>query len=306
MEKSLNICIVVPTYKRNVQLVRLLSQLADLREAYKGPTEYSVFVTDSDPANPAHEIIKPLCDRYILNKGTGFDDNLFHFYQDHADAFDFVFSCSDDDLFTCGPVNALDLLEIAARQDRAAVHFNHFEYKSNNPESMEMTYSLLPAAYKWPNLTDNPGALRKRFLGQLPRHVGLLYKSSHIIGLLDHLLAFRGTLHLYAVPFMCALETDEASFFDYPLNYFSVEVRSDGAWQNRANVFHGLLQYLIASKSLLSSESFELAQRGFMKNYLGQSAWLRRLIPDRLPQESEVLSMIEQAPCPEHRCHPAA
>lgn len=291
----MRICIVVPTYRRNVQLVRLLSQLAELRDTYKGEVEYTILVTDSDHANPAREIIKPLCDRYILNKGKGFDDNLFHFYNDHANAFDFVFSCSDDDLFASGPVNALDLLEVAARQDAAAVHFNHFEYQTDSPESTEMPYQLSSAAYRLPALTDDPRALRYRFLGEPPRHVGLLYKSSHIAGLLHTFQAFRGTLHLYAVPFMCAIESGKASFFDYPLNYFSAEVGNDGAWENKANVFHGLLQYLVASKHLLSPESFAIAHRGFMSNYLGQSAWLRRLIPETLPDEADVLARIEQA-----------
>ncbi|MFS4581329.1 hypothetical protein [Phaeobacter sp. C3_T13_0] len=291
----MKICIVIPTYRRNVQIVRLLSQLAKLREAYKGQAEYTVFVTDSDQANPACEIIKSLCDRYILNKGTGFDDNLFHYYQDHAGYFDFVFSCSDDDLFACGPVNALDLLEVAARQDRAAVHFNHFEYKTDSAECTEMQYTLSPAAYHLPDLSNNPEKLRERFLWGPPRHVGLLYKSSHIAGLLDKLPAFRGTLHLYAVPFMCALESGEASFFDYPLNYFSAEVEKDGAWESTANVFHGLLQYLIASKQLLSPQGFEIAHTGFMHAYLGQAAWLRNIISAPLPTEAEVLACIEQA-----------
>ncbi|WP_260093201.1 hypothetical protein [Phaeobacter inhibens] len=291
----MKICIVIPTYRRNVQLVRLLSQLAELRGTYMGQAEYSVFVTDSDPNNPASDIIQQLCDRYILNKGTGFDDNLFYFYKDYAGAFDFVFSCSDDDLFNCGPVNALDLLEVAARQDKAAVHFNHFEYKTDSPDGMEMRYSLSSAAYNLPALTDDPEALRRRFLGLLPRHVGMLYKSSHITGLLDQLPAFRGTLHLYAVPFMCAVESGEAVFFDYPLNYFSAEVGDDGAWENKVNVYYGLLQYLVASKALLSRESFELTRRGFMGNYLGQSAWLRRLIPEDLQHETEVLARIEEA-----------
>ncbi|AUQ70801.1 hypothetical protein [Phaeobacter inhibens] len=291
----MKICIVIPTYRRNVQLVRLLSQLAELRETYMGQAEYSVFVTDSDLNNPASDIIQQLCDRYILNKGTGFDDNLFYFYKDYAGAFDFVFSCSDDDLFNCGPVNALDLLEVAVRQDKAAVHFNHFEYKTDCPDSMDMSYTLSPAAYHLPALSDDPEKFRARFLWGPPRHVGLLYKSSHIAGLLDTMTTFRGTLHLYAVPFMCALESEDASFFDYPLNYFSAAVAKDGAWENTANVFHGLLQYLIASKQLLNPESFEIAQRGFMRTYFGKSAWLRKMISAPLPTETEVLASIEQA-----------
>ena len=272
-----------------------MSQLTELRKAYTGRAEYSVFVTDSDPNNPAKEIIQQLCDRYLLNKGTGFDDNLFHFYQDHASAFDYVLSCSDDDLFACGPVNALDLLEVAARQGRAAILFNHFEYKTDNSENMEMQYTLSPLAYNLPALTDDPKALRRRFLGLLPRHVGLFYKSSHITDLLDHLPAFRGSLHLYAVPFMCAIEKEEASFFDYPLNYFAADVHDDGAWENKGSVFAGLLQYLVASESLLGRDSFKYAKRGFLHNYLGRSAWLRKFIPEDLPSEEEVITKIEKS-----------
>ncbi|MCJ8335663.1 MAG: hypothetical protein MJH10_15720 [Epibacterium sp.] len=291
----MRICIVIPTYRRNVRLVRLLSQLTELRETYTGQVEYSVFVTDSDSNNPAKAIIQQLCDRYLLNKGTGFDDNLFYFYKDYAEAFDFVFSCSDDDLFNRGQINALDLLEVAARQDKAAVHFNHFEYKTDCPDSMDMSYTLSPAAYHLPALSDDPKKFRERFLWGPPRHVGLLYKSSHIVGLLERMTAFRGTLHLYAVPFMCALETNDASFFDYPLNYFSAAVENDGAWENTENVFYGLLQYLIESKKLLHPDSFAIAHRGFMAAYLGKSAWLRKMISAPLPTEAEVLASIERA-----------
>ena len=75
----MKICLLITTYRRDIQLVRLLSQIMDLRSKYTGSAVFETAVTDSELDNAARHILEPLCDLYVNNKGSGFDDNLFHF-----------------------------------------------------------------------------------------------------------------------------------------------------------------------------------------------------------------------------------
>ena len=289
----MKICLLITTYRRDIQLVRLLSQIIDLRSKYTGPVVFETVVADSDPDNAARHILEPLCDLYVTNKGSGFDDNLFHFYADHARNCDFIFSIGDADVFSCGQVNPLDLLELAARQEHDAVLFNHCEYRSADMLATELTYTLSPAFYTNPKLMDEPETFRRHFLGHVPRHVGLLYRSSLIIESLGKLAAFRDTLHLYAVPFLLALEKNRAMFFDYPLNYFAADATSDGTSKDWTDVFMGLYRFLLAAKAILSPASFAITKQGFMANYLNDRSWLRGSLSRFVPSESQILRELD-------------
>ncbi|GAA3056891.1 hypothetical protein GCM10010520_01900 [Rhizobium viscosum] len=289
----MKICLLITTHRRDIQLVRLLSQIMDLRSKYTGPAVFETAVTDSELDNAARHILEPLCDLYVTNKGSGFDDNLFHFYADHARNYDFIFSISDDDVFSCGQVNPLDLLELAAKQQHDAVLFNHCEYRSADMLATELTYTLSPSFYTNPKLMDEPEAFRRHFLGCVPRHVGLLYRSSFIIENLGKLAAFRNTLHLYAVPLLLALEKNRAMFFDYPLNYFAADRPRDGAWEDWTNVFMGLYRFLLAAKAILSPASFAITKQGFMANYLNDRSWLRGSLSHSVPSEAQILRELD-------------
>lgn len=288
----MKICLLVPTYRRNVQLLRLLSQIRHLRSYHSGRALFKTVVTDSDPENQGSNLVRQLCDLYVIKKGIGFDDNLLHAYSDLAGRYDFFFSISDDDLFSSGRISPLDLLETAARQRQDAVLFNHCEYRSADMLAAELKYALAPPFYGNPSFTNDQALLRRHFLGYLPRHVGLLYRASHIVRNLCEISRFRNTLHLYAAPFMLALEKDTAAFFDYPLNYFSAEVHRDGAWEDWTKVFMGLYRFLVAAKGVLSSDSFEIAKAGFLANYLGDNSWLRRMLAGNVPSEARLLEQL--------------
>lgn len=291
----MKICLVITTYRRDIQLVRLLSQIMDLRSKYTGRAVFETVVTDSEIDNAARHILEPLCDLYVTNKGSGFDDNLLHFYADHARNYDFIFSIGDEDVFSCGQVNPLDLLELAARQEHDAVLFNHCEYRSADMLASELAYTLSSAFYTNPKLMDEPEAFRRHFLGHVPRHVGLLYRTSFIIENLGKLAAFRNTLHLYAVPFTLALEKSRAMFFDYPLNYFSADGTGDGPSEDWTNVFMGLYGFLLAAKAILSPASFAITKQGFMANYLNDRSWLRGSLSQSVPSEAQILRELDGA-----------
>ena len=72
----MRICILITTYRRNPELFRLLDQCRALVLRYTGPNQYRICVTDSDPANAMSSRIQTQCDQYVLNPGSGFDDNL--------------------------------------------------------------------------------------------------------------------------------------------------------------------------------------------------------------------------------------
>lgn len=65
-------------------------------------------------------------------------------------------------------------------------------------------------------------------------------------------------------------------FFDYPLFLFSNDITNGGAWENHVKVFKGLLKFLIELRALVPEHEYRIAIDGFLSNYLGRDAWLRR------------------------------
>ena len=71
------ICILIPTYKRNEFLERLLEFVSRALQDYRGPNIYGVVITDSDHSNPTASRLSGLNQiSYVLNPGKGFDDNF--------------------------------------------------------------------------------------------------------------------------------------------------------------------------------------------------------------------------------------
>jgi len=133
------------------------------------------------------------------------------------------------------------------------------------------------------------------FLQQLPRHVGIMYSTNFINSCLINLNKFKKTFHLYAAPFILGSIKNSVTFFDYPLFYFSINNNNGGAWHNKAEVFDGLLKFLIELRCLISEDKYKIAKEGFLKNYLGQNSWLRLDIEKNgliLKSESEIINLL--------------
>ena len=68
-----------------------------------------------------------------------------------------------------------------------------------------------------------------------------------------------------------------------------------GAWENHVKVFSGLLKFLVELSTLVSENEYLIAKAGFLKNYLGADALLRRDIEKQglqLPTHEEVRRLL--------------
>lgn len=287
----MRVCILIPTYKRNESLIRLLHQLSECMSTYRGPLSLEVCVTDSEGNNPKRQEIEQLCDRYLVNPGIGFDSNMYSAYEKVIPTCDFVFSASDDDLLAKGFAHPLDILEVAIRQDRDAVLFDHFEYKAG-PDPQ--TYILQAGPYSRPAIFEEGcSGFQTMMSFYIPRHTGLLYKSSYLQEIYGKLEGFLGSFHLYAVPFHLSQQKGTAHFFAYPLMYFNTDQKDDGAWENRRAVFEGLLKYFLTSQKVLNPDNFAKMKPYFMQAYLKDKSSMRPVGDRQLPTEAEILAMVE-------------
>ncbi len=267
----MRICILITTYRRNPELFRLLDQCRALVLRYTGPNQYRICVTDSDPANAMSSRIQTQCDQYVLNPGSGFDDNLLGFYERHLSNFDYLLSVSDDDIFSPSDINSLLFLDSAVNAGADAVLFNHYDFRHNN----DGTISMGNPYYASPILQIDKKALFNSHLRSLPRHIGLMYSVPALLRNIDKIAQFKNTLHLYAAPFLFAARDGSACFANYPLLCFSNNGATDGAWEHGDRVFNGLLRFAKVLKQHLSSVDYSTAISGFMSSYFASHAWLR-------------------------------
>jgi len=287
----MKICILILTYKRNADLSRLLGQVNEHRVSYAGENTYSIWVADSDPLNPERQSIERACDRRIINPGAGFDDNILNFFENYSQEFDFTLSISDDDIFHLCPFHPFYILDAAVRSQKGVILFNHCEYTVS--EKAEI--NILNKFYADNLLSVDSAVSSCFFLYYLPRHVGILYSKGSIQRCLGDLARFRNTQHLYAVPLVMAARDRDFLFFDYPLFYFSTDINNGGAWESHVKVFEGVLKFLIELRALVSTDEYKYAKEGFLKNYLGTDAFLRRYLETRgaqLPTLEEVMALI--------------
>ncbi|MQQ08443.1 hypothetical protein GFB49_08265 [Epibacterium sp. SM1979] len=285
---AMKICLLVPTYKRNIPLVRLLTQMHQRRSQYTGPCEFHVAVTDSDRNNEARHIIEPLCDKYITNEGVGFDDNMYFFYSKYLDGYDYVLSISDDDLLSVGSLNPLDLIELATKGKADAVLFGHRSYTTPDINAMDFQLTLQSHFYDRELFHESSETFRLFMLGYIPRHIGIMYRCSLIQNYLPQVELFRDTLHLFAAPFMLAARDNKIEFADVSLAYFNDDQKGDGAWQNETSVISGLIKFQKVCKTLMSPADYEILERGFWAHYFGNGAMLRSLIRKNFPSEGSI------------------
>lgn len=274
------ICLLIPTHKRNIALLRIVNQCQDLIRQYQGHNSYAICVTDSDPANPIAPALASV--NYSINPGIGFDDNLYYFWRNNVDRYDFIYTISDDDLFMPG-LNALYLIDAAAASGENVVMFNHRDYTRQTNGSIQLGALFYPDLGVMLNRTS----LLNNLLTLLPRHIATLYSTPWLKANLDSLVAFRGTLHLYAAPVILAAVNRSLMFADYALCMYDTSEKTDGAWVLGADVLNGLANFLKALKRVLPAESYAVAERGFFGNYLGRNSWLRKSIKPSLQTQSE-------------------
>jgi hypothetical protein len=268
-----SICVLVCTYRRIPELLRLLRQIEAFRSCYSGSNSYSLWVANSDRDNSellwAHLKESYGVDRMVTNPGVGFDANIFNFYANYSADFDYTLSVSDDDLFVSSQVHPFDVIDAIVVTQRAVVLFNHYDFILSKGGGVSRGY------YDGRLLVYGGESLKNCFLRLLPRHCGILYSSGAIRSVVNCLGDFLNTQHLYSVPFLLAAMRGEVLFFDYPMFLFSVDNENGGAWDSRVKVFEGLVRFLIIFRKYLSNVEYAIAKDGFLTNYLGEGAWLR-------------------------------
>ena len=287
------IAIVVTTYRRNHGLLGLVKQLRELRDAYMGPNEYSLHVTDSDPRNEIEATLVAQGVDYVINPGSGFDDNLLSFYDRlHRRDIDYVLSMSDDDRIAADEPKALSKLDAALDVAFDAYLFNHRGFRVS-PIGVRLDG---PAYYSPMVASFTPLQLKDMSLGLLPRHIGLVYSVAFLLRHRPTWSRFRGTQHLYAAPFLIACCNQSASFINESLFWFHQDVHEDGAWSNWAEVFQGLVRFLQALRAVIPAEAYATAENGFFANYLGEHAWLRGMVSSRvvLPSIVELKNQLQE------------
>lgn len=294
----MRVCILIPTYKRNQFLQRLLNSFSRIFRSYRGSTTFAIIVTDSDRSNPAASRISSLKNlTYVLNPGSGFDANMYHCYTSIAPQFDYIFSISDDDLPLSYPPSILDLIDMAVMQDQDAFLFNNIDYSFAVNGGGDGLAAMGGRHYRDLRLCYDKKFLLHYFLKSPPRHAGILYSSSFVSANLGTIEKFQGTQHLYAVPLLLACLGGRLIYIDTPAVLFHVpDVSNDGAWESHEEVFFGMYRFLKTLKQILPRDLYAIASEGFFANYLGEASWLRsRLTQCRntLPNEQDLRQSLE-------------
>lgn len=222
--QTMKICVLVLTYRRNYQLLSVLSQVNEVRRSYSGPNSYSVWVADSDPINPDKANIEDNCDRRIVNPSVGFDGNILNYFKNYSHEFDFTLTISDDDLFSSSQLNPFRILDLALESEKGIILFNHYDCSVSDIAQM----SIVGRHYVDSGLALGGSYLTKYFLKLLPQHCGIMYSKMSIQRCLFELERFQGTQHLYAIPFLVEAIDENVLFFDYPLFLFSMDTTNGG------------------------------------------------------------------------------
>jgi hypothetical protein len=259
-------------------------------EDYRGDNQHEIVVTDSDKNNPIADELLKFNVKYTLNQGQGFDDNLYYFYINSVNSYDYILSISDDDLFFPQRMNPFHIIDAALLLNAEAVMFNHRPYfaKDGDIDIIPSPWSLNPL------LGHDNAALQKEVFHFLPRHICLLYSTEFLTKNKSIIAEFRDTLHLYSVPFLLAVMNGTAVFVDYCLCLFFEDVRKDGAWSDTSHVFYGLMRFLKLVKQYFPDYLYQISYEGFMELYFGKESFLRSMSVDHpLPSLHEIDAFLE-------------
>jgi hypothetical protein len=288
----MKICILITTYNRNNYLINLIEKINYFFSQYNGTNNYFLCITDSNTNNEISELIASKCNHYLINQGSGFDDNLYYFYKNHAHNYDYILSISDDDMFAIHTINPLEIIDLTIKTNSNVILFNHFNFFYED----EQRIKVLEREYNSAAFSFNKNFLFNHSISLLPKHIGIIYSSEVILKNIEKIELFRNTLHLYAVAFVIEAQKGEVMFIDYPLFYFSNKPKNEGAWENKELVFTGLMKFLKMLKLIINADAYEIAKQGFFKNYFGSNAWLRKTIfmgGGIIPSEDNVYSYLE-------------
>ena len=242
-------------------------------EQYHGHNHYEICVADSDPNNPIAPLPPDLKVHYSINPGSGFDDNIYYFWRNNVDKYDFILSMSDDDLFVPW-LNSLYLLDAAMDTGNQAALFNHRHFTSQPNGHIE----LGAMNYRDVGLLCNKNQLLHTVLSSAPSHVGILYSTKLLKVTLDKAWEFRNTLHLYGVPIIFAAASNTLLYSDYTLCLYQNDKKNDGAWTVSENVMNGLVDFLKKLKQLLPPDLYSIAEAGFFRFYFERNSWLRQTL----------------------------
>ncbi len=276
------VCILILTYKRNDALLRLISQCREIIDTYRGHNIYELCVTDSDPNNPIAPLPPHLNVRYSINPGSGFDDNLYFFWCNNVDKYDFIFSIGDDDMFAPW-LNPLYLLDAAIDTGNQVALFNNRNFKWLSSSNFDLGHVDFPEI----GLIFDKALLLQRVLKVLPSHVGILYSTKLLKITLKKASEFRGTLHLYAVPVIFAAAANTLFFSEYVLCLYHNDGVTDGAWSASDHVMNGLVDFLKKLKQLLPPDLYSVAEAGYFHFYFGPNSWLRQKLRHNPSLKSE-------------------
>ncbi len=268
--RAQKVAIVIFTYKRNEALLRLIVQCRGFLDSYRGHNRYELCVSDSDRMNPMAPLPSGFGVKYAVNPGSGFDDNVYHFWQNSIDKYDFILSISDDDLFAPW-LNPLYLLDAAMESGHQAALFNHRYFTRDASGNVDLgTLNFVET-----ELMYDRSSLLLRLLRNPPSHVGLLYSTKLLKVTLPKAREFRGTLHLYAVPAILAAASNTLLYSEHVLCLFQRACKADGAWNVSEDVLNGLVLFLKKLKQLFPPELYRVAEEGYFSEFFGTDCWLR-------------------------------
>ena len=282
LNSLIRVCILIPTYKRNDALLRVATQCREFIDQYRGHNRYELCVTDSDSNNPIAPLPPHLKAHYSINPGSGFDDNIYYFWLNNVDKYDFIFSMGDDDIFTPW-LNPLYLLDAAIGTGNQVALFNNRDYKIQLDGGIQLGGENFPEV----ELLCNKSLLLQRVLTTLPSHVAILYSTTLLKTTLATASEFRNTSHLYVVPLILAAASHTLLFSDYILCLYHNEKKIDGAWIVPERVMNGLVDFLTKLKQLLPPNLYNIAEAGFFRFYFGHGSWLREQLGHKPGLKSE-------------------
>lgn len=301
-DMKLRICILITTYKRNDGLFRLLAQCREILRAYQGNNIYQICVADSDANNPvAQRLSEDSSIRYSINPGSGLDDNLFWFWKNNYDNYDYIFGVPDDAVFAPG-ANPLYMIDGAAASGEDVAIFNswHSLYRRNG--NIE-----IPGSEAFSNLLGvaDRTMLSHHFLTRPIDYGFALYATSALKNKEKEIKRFNGKL-LYLAPILFAAIKRKLIFVPYSIcfsNNLPVRTRSSlagGAWESHAVVFNGLINFLAEAKRIIPPYFYGQLERFLLISLFDKNGHDRKRLDPRAitKTQEEVRTVLSSQPSP--------
>lgn len=299
---NLRICILVTTYKRNGRLLSLLAQCYDIFQAYQGNNTYQICVADSDANNPiAQQLSENPLVKYSTNPGSGLDDNLFFFWKNNYDNYDYIFGIPDDAVFAPG-ANPLDMVDAAAASGDDVAIFNSWHSLFRRNGSIELPGSK--AFHDLLGVADRT-MLSTHFLTRPIDYGFALYSTLALKSKEAEISRFNGKL-MYLAPILFAAMKRKLTFIPYAIcfsNNLPVRTRrtlADGAWESHTKVFNGHVNFLAEAKRIIPLDFYKELERFLLVSFFDKDGDNRkRLDPKAITKtEEQVKAFLSSQPSP--------